>query len=134
MRKFFIFCFMAFVMCVNANAQSPYKLTTDDNGHLVVTNNTYSEADWDDYYYNLYNLGCENVQKGLKIFCTSSILTLAADTAIIYACDNWYTPMAVVSVVGVIVDCIGIWYIYNGYSQRYESMFYFNGKGFVYNF
>ena len=35
MKKFFIFCLMAFVMCVNANAQLSVKSSTTKDDYLV---------------------------------------------------------------------------------------------------
>lgn len=125
MRKFFILCLMAFVMCVNANCQTAHrnyigKYTYFDNyGYKTLTEETFH------FEYNIdkYTKGVKNTQIGCGFICGGLVVgTIVPLLSLnVYASTEFYQRILTASIISGACETIGLTFVIVGKCQKRKS-------------
>ena len=128
MKKFIVFCLMAFVMCVNANGQTAHRemygrkyTYFDKYGYKPLTEKTFHfEYDIDKYTKGVINtkIGCGFICGGLVVGTIVPLLSLNQYTP---SSAEFYKSILTTSIICGACETIGLTFIIVGKCQKWKS-------------
>lgn len=151
MRKFIVFCLMAFMVCISANGQQRFEdgvyrtrqITTstrlNGNQYEMIKNRALKNGETFHFEYEpmMYSNGVRNERIGYNILLYGNLAYLAVNGFVYMANSEFedrYKPLMISTCVVGILDIIATCYICVGSKQKHKSTIAVSPSGVRYTF